>query len=198
MLTFIVGGARSGKSELAARLARASGRAVLFVATMRDLDDEIRARVAAHRAARPDGWRTIEAPERVVEALTGGARTGEFVIVDCITAWLSNLLIDALPDAEGAPLERVDEAMREALRVFGGLIAWARAFDGDVAIVSNEVGSGVVPAYALGRVFRDTTGSANKALAAAADRTFLVTSGLALDLRAAGAVAVESIAAGNG
>jgi adenosylcobinamide kinase/adenosylcobinamide-phosphate guanylyltransferase len=179
MMTFIVGGARSGKSEFAAQLADASGRAVLFVATMRELDDEIRARVAAHRTARPAHWRTIETPVSVIEALRDGGRDGEFVIIDCVTAWISNLLLDALPDAEGATVGQVDAAMLDVRRTVSDLIAWARAFPGEVAVVSNEVGSGVVPAYALGRIFRDATGAANKALAAEADRALLGTSGLA-------------------
>lgn len=194
MLTFILGGARSGKSDLAAKLAAAGGRDVLFVATMRELDDEMRARVAAHQAARPPHWRTIQAPVDVGAALQQHARKGEFVIVDCVTAWIANVILDALPDPDAASIDAVAALMVSIEQQTADVIGWARRFEGDVAVVSNDVGAGVVPAYALGRIFRDATGSANKALAAAAGRTLYVIAGLALDLRALGGLPAEAAA----
>jgi adenosylcobinamide kinase/adenosylcobinamide-phosphate guanylyltransferase len=192
MLTFILGGARSGKSELATRLAASSGRDVLFVATMRELDDEMRARVAAHRAERPASWRTIESPIDLLHAVQSEATSGGFVVIDCVTVWIANRLMDALPDPDGAAAEDVDRVSAELARDVSRFASWAGAFDGDVAIVSNDVGGGVVPAYRLGRVFRDATGAANKTLAAAAARTYYVVAGMALDLRALGAVPIDS------
>ena len=87
MLHFILGGARSGKSDFAERLAERSGRPVLYIATMEPGDDEMRARISAHRAARPASWRTAEAPDAVAEALAGAA-AGDFVVIDCITLWI--------------------------------------------------------------------------------------------------------------
>jgi adenosylcobinamide kinase/adenosylcobinamide-phosphate guanylyltransferase len=197
MLTFILGGARSGKSELATNLAAASGRDVLFVATMRELDDEMRARVAAHRSDRPASWRTVEAPIDLLRALHSEARSGAFVVIDCVTVWIANRLLDALPDPDGASPEDVDRVTADVAREAGALAAWASAFDGDVAIVSNDVGSGVVPAYRLGRVFRDATGAANKTLAAAAARAYYVIAGMALDLRALGAVPIDGVTSGQ-
>src|SRR5437762_2693474 len=92
MLTLILGGARSGKSDFALKLAMSSGRGVLFVATMEPGDDETRSRIAAHRLQRPENWHTIEEPRTVVEALRRDARPGHFVLLDCITLWVSNLL----------------------------------------------------------------------------------------------------------
>ncbi|HET6614493.1 MAG TPA: bifunctional adenosylcobinamide kinase/adenosylcobinamide-phosphate guanylyltransferase [Dehalococcoidia bacterium] len=194
MLTFILGGARSGKSELATKLAAASGRDVLFVATMRELDDEMRARVAAHRAERPPSWRTVEAPDDLLAAVHAEAMSGAFVVIDCVTVWLANHLMDALPDPYGAPAEDVDGVSAELAHDVSELASWAAAFDGDVAIVSNDVGAGVVPAYRLGRIFRDATGAANKTLAAAAGRAYYVTAGMALDLRALGALPIDAVA----
>jgi adenosylcobinamide kinase/adenosylcobinamide-phosphate guanylyltransferase len=192
-LTLILGGARSGKSELATKLAEASGRDVLFVATMRELDDEVRARVAEHRDARPAHWRTVEAPVELTSALREHGRNGEFVVIDCVTVWIANVIMDALPDPDGARIESVDEVLSDISRRVADLAAWADGFDGDVAVVSNEVGSGVVPAYQLGRIFRDAAGAANKTLAAEAGRSYYVIAGMALDLRALGALPIDAI-----
>src|SRR6266571_4379187 len=159
MLTLILGGARSGKSDFALKLASSSGRGVLFLATMEPGDDETRARIVAHRAQRPREWRTIEEPRAVVEALRRNARAGDFVLLDCITLWVSNLLIDAAgaePDADA-----LTHAASNVKSQIVALVEWALSFDGEVVFVSNEVGLGVVPAYPLGRAFRDALGAAN-------------------------------------
>ena len=192
MLTLILGGARSGKSDLAERLAAASGRPVLFIATAEARDDEMRERIAAHRTSRPAAWRTVEEPQNLAIALRTHAGPNDFVIVDCATLWASNLL---LAEADGAG-EISPDARR---RVTGGLndvavelAEWAAEFTGEVAIVSNEVGMGVVPASALGRAFRDALGSANRILAARADRVYYLVAGLALELKSMGAATLES------
>lgn len=186
MFTLILGGARSGKSGLALRLAAASGRDVLFVATMEAGDEETRARIEAHRAERPALWRTVEAPIEVVAALRAHARRGGFVIVDCVTLWVSNMLIAAGGEADG-----LDAAV-------AGFIAWAAAYDGEIAVVSNEVGMGVVPAYPLGRAFRDALGSANQAIAARADRVHYLVAGLALELKSSGAAPPDAFGEARG
>jgi adenosylcobinamide kinase/adenosylcobinamide-phosphate guanylyltransferase len=190
-LTLIIGGARSGKSDLAIRLAAASGRPVLFVATMEPGDDELRARVAAHRASRPAAWRTIEAPIALLDALTAEARTGDCVLVDCVTLWISNLLLAALGEAEPS-VQEIDAAVSTTVALAAKLAEWCASFDGDIALVSNEVGSGVVPPYALGRAFRDALGASNRALAARAGRVYSMTAGLALELKSLGALPVEA------
>ncbi len=192
MLTLILGGARSGKSDLALRLAAASGRDVLFVVTMEPGDDELRLRVEQHRAERPAAWRTVEAPRDVASALATHARPGDFVVVDCMTLWVSNLLLDRLGDGAGASAESTADAIGEAAALARDLAGWSAAFDGDVAVVSNEVGMGVVPAYPLGRAFRDALGAANAAAAARADRVYLVAAGLALELKSLGAQPLDA------
>ena len=196
MLTLIIGGARSGKSGLAQRLAEATGRDVLFLATMQPLDDELRARVEAHRADRPPHWRTVEEPRDVLRALRDHARPGHAVVVDCATLWISNLLIDALGDASAATATQLDAAVADAVATADALAVWAEGFDGRVFIVSNEVGAGVVPPYPLGRAFRDALGGANHALACRAAHVHAAVAGLVVDLRALGALPIEAFLEG--
>lgn len=171
-LTFVLGGARSGKSELALRLATASARPVVFVATAEAGDDEMAQRIDGHRAERPAAWRTIEEPLRLAEALRGARLDpAAYVVVDCLTLWVSNLLHASL-DVESA---------------VAALLDWQRETGIAGCVVSNEVGLGLVPATPMGRDYRDALGRANRAVAGAAERTLLVVAGLALDLRAAGA-----------
>src|SRR3954449_1863839 len=121
MLTLILGGARSGKSDFGMKLASASGRQVFFVATMEPGGEEMRARIAAHRAQRPGEWRTIEEPRRVVEALHRDARPAECVLLDCMTLWVSNLLIDAADEADVDALQAAVSGVRSHV---DALIDW--------------------------------------------------------------------------
>ncbi len=185
-ITLILGGVRSGKSALAERIARASGRAVLYVATARALDAELAARIAQHQARRPAGWRTIEAPMRLASAIAEHAQPGEFVLLDCLTVWLSNRLVEGVDvgrdpatvtEAEWRTIE--DAAVTELV----ALCRQARAQGLALALVSNEVGMGVVPASPLGRRYRDALGRLNQAAAATADAVLLVIAGLVVDLK---------------
>jgi adenosylcobinamide kinase/adenosylcobinamide-phosphate guanylyltransferase len=196
-LTLIIGGARSGKSALAQRLAESSGRPVLFVATMEPGDDEMRARIAAHRAERPQHWRTVEEPRDAVAAIERSAQAGDCVVLDCVTVWTSNLLLAAIHDVDAPSpdeLTRANDAVSSAARAFA---SWATVFDGEVIAVTNEAGAGVVPAYAAGRAFRDALGAANTIIAAASERVFATIAGFALELRAAGARRIDDISGGN-
>jgi adenosylcobinamide kinase / adenosylcobinamide-phosphate guanylyltransferase len=161
----VLGGARSGKSRYAEGLADGVPGDRLYIATALPGDEEMAARIAVHRQRRGPGWTTIEAPLSPAEALEG-ADAG-FVLIDCITLWISNLL---LADIDIAP--RV-EALAAALR----------ARQGTVAVVSNEVGLGIVPDNALARRFRDEAGLANQRLAQACDKVVLLTAGLPLELK---------------
>ena len=164
-LTLVIGGAASGKSALAERLVVATGRPRRYVATAEAWDDEMAARIAAHRARR-DGWTTVEAPHDLAGALAGAA-AGEAVLVDCATLWLTNrMLAGADPAAEAA-----------------ALAAALAACAAPVVVVTNEVGQGIVPDNALARAFRDAQGRLNQRLAAAAGRVVLVTAGLPLALK---------------
>ena len=168
-LTLLLGGARSGKSALAARAAGAWAGPVEVVVTAEPRDEEMAARIRRHRAARPAAWRTVEAP-RELEAALRDAAPGALVVVDCLTLWVSNLLEQGLDDAA---------VERRALEA--AALAAARA--APTLAISNEVGSGVVPAAALARRYRDLLGQVNAAWAAAADQALLLVAGRALPLQ---------------
>ena len=192
MLTLILGGARSGKSDLAERLAAASGRPVLFVATMEPGDDETRARIATHQAGRPATWRTVEEPLDVHGVLRSLARNGDFVIIDCVTLWVTNLLLARTSDIDDIAPDASRSMIHEILACAVNLAECCAAFDGEVAVVSNEVGAGVVPPYPLGRVFRDALGTANRTLAEHSDRAYYLVAGLALELKSLGARTLDT------
>ncbi|MGH9117829.1 MAG: bifunctional adenosylcobinamide kinase/adenosylcobinamide-phosphate guanylyltransferase [Acidimicrobiales bacterium] len=169
-LTFLVGGARSGKSRLALRLAIASGRPVAVIATGAPGDDEMAERIRRHRAERPPSWTTIEEP-RDLEAALAKVGADTTVIVDCLTLWVANLLGQDLTD---------DEIETRASAAAG----LAAGHAGGAVVVSNEVGMGVVPANALARRYADLLGRVNATWAGTADRAFLVVAGRALRLDA--------------
>lgn len=168
-LMLILGGARSGKSRYAEGLIAALpppwNPPWIYVATAEPGDGEMRARIAAHRARRGPSWQTVEAPQELAEAVILAQPAP--VLVDCLTLWLSNLmLIDADIEAETVRLERALEAATAP-----------------VILVSNEVGSGIVPEHPLGRSFRDLQGALNQRIAARADRVVLMVAGLPLAVK---------------
>jgi len=163
-LTLVTGGARSGKSRLAERLLRAAGLPLTYIATAEAWDDEMRARIAAHRQDRGAGWTTIEAPRDVAAALDGA---GGAVLIDCATLWLSNTML-AEADLETGVTQLLAALIRQP---------------GPVVVVSNEVGWGIVPDNALARAFRDEQGRLNQRLAAKADLVVGVMAGLPLVLK---------------
>jgi len=176
MIELILGGARSGKSTLALQRAANSGKAVLFIATATASDDEMRERIARHRAERPVEWRTIEAPLRVAAALREAPRDA-FVIVDCLTLWLANVLFPAHGGANVCADDAVFKREREAL------LSAVREAACEGALVSNEVGLGIVPDNAVARRFRDEQGSLNQQLAVLCERVTLVAAGIPLVLK---------------
>lgn len=172
-LTLVLGGARSGKSAHALRLAEGAGGPVLFVATGLAVDAEMRQRIARHRAQRPPHWRTLECPRGLGPALRAHAGPAAVVLVDCLSALVANVLLHAgEPQAEAAVAEEV-ESLLAALRDLGRT----------AIVVSNEVGLGLVPPYPLGRHYRDLLGWANQRAAAAADTVTLLVAGLAVGLK---------------
>ncbi|MDQ7989917.1 MAG: bifunctional adenosylcobinamide kinase/adenosylcobinamide-phosphate guanylyltransferase [Candidatus Dactylopiibacterium sp.] len=166
----VLGGARSGKSRFAQARAEAHAGAVQLVVTAEILDDEMRARVARHRLERPAHWHVTEAPVALPEAIARLAQPGAFVLVDCLTLWLSNLLCTQ-PEALEAGIDALEAA-----------IAGAR---GELVLVSNEVGWSIVPDNPLARRFRDEQGRLNQRVAARCDRVTLVAAGLPLALKGA-------------
>jgi adenosylcobinamide kinase / adenosylcobinamide-phosphate guanylyltransferase len=168
-LTFLVGGARSGKSSIAVRLAAESGRPVVFVATSEARDEEMAARIESHRAERPPEWSTVEAQLDLPGALVA-APAEACVVLDCVTLWTANALEIGWSD------EAVVRAAEEVAEL-------AAARGAPTVVVSNEVGLGVVPDTPLGRRYRDVHGRVNAIFAAAAQRACLVVAGRALELR---------------
>lgn len=178
-LTLILGGARSGKSSYAEQIGRASGRPVLFIATGAAGDDEMRRRIEQHRLARPSEWRTLEAPIQVGSILRSQAAAlqAQIVILDCITLLVSNVLL-ALPEHVS-----LEEALQMVQAEIDALLEARAGLGGQWLIVSNEVGLGVVPPYALGRVYRDALGWANQRLARAADRVIFMVAGIPMVIK---------------
>jgi adenosyl cobinamide kinase/adenosyl cobinamide phosphate guanylyltransferase len=167
-MTLLLGGARSGKSALAERLAARWDGPVTAVVTAEARDPEMTERIRRHRAQRPAGWRTVEEPLDLEAALTR-APEGVFVVLDCLTLWVSNLLEQGL----------TDEQARRRARSAAAAAAERAA---PTVVVSNEVGSGIVPADPLARRYRDLLGQVNAVWAAAADQALLLVAGQAVPL----------------
>lgn len=173
-LTLILGGARSGKSSYAEQAASRLGGRVLYVATAQPGDEEMTARIAAHQAARPANWETLEAASRVGQAIEAWPGQPDVILVDCLTLLASNVLLELGDLAEQAAADSALDAE------ISGLLDAQRARPARWLIVSNEVGLGLVPPYPLGRVYRDALGRANQRLAAAADNVLFMVAGLPL------------------
>ena len=182
-LTFILGGARSGKStlaeQLAARCSAQTGGSVLYIATAQAGDEEMRARIQAHRRSRPSGWQTLEAPLSVAAALQDLQSSYDIVLLDCLTLLVSNLLMahsDEQSESIHAGLQTAVEAEIDAL------LETIQHSQADWFVVSNEVGLGLVPPYPFGRAYRDLLGRVNQRFAACADAAYLMVAGLTLPL----------------
>jgi adenosylcobinamide kinase / adenosylcobinamide-phosphate guanylyltransferase len=176
-LILILGGARSGKSSYAEKLAAELGQRVLYVATAEAGDEEMVRRIEAHRRSRPDSWQTLEAPVRVGAALSEYQYNNrEVILLDCLTLLVSNTIL-AL---ENEPPVVVEAAVRQEVEA---ILAAKAGLAAPVIVVSNEVGLGLVPPYPLGRIYRDLLGWANQRLAAAADRVLFMVAGLPMILK---------------
>jgi adenosylcobinamide kinase/adenosylcobinamide-phosphate guanylyltransferase len=175
-LTLVTGGSRSGKSAFAQQLAEAAAAPRLFLATCPNLDAEMDERIARHRRDREgQGWQTIEEPLQLAEAL-GRCPAGETVLIDCLTLWISNLMHEAG--------QRGDEITEDRMTFLTDQLGTAaRRHEGQVIMVANEVGLGIVPDSAAARRFRDLAGRCNQSIAARADQVFLVCCGIPLQLK---------------
>ena len=183
----ILGGARSGKSTFAEHLAVKSGRSVAFIATATAGDEEMRERIARHRAARPAAWHTIEEPLDLAAAVLQASKLADVLLLDCITLWLNNLFAQTAMQHESEAGQYSASALFDeaALHEIEKLLATARALapNKTLLIVTNEVGLGIVPAYPLGRLYRDTLGYLNQHLAQDAGRVYLMVAGMGVDLK---------------
>lgn len=164
---FVIGGARSGKSRHAQQRVEALPGRLAYIATAQAFDAEMTDRIARHRADRGPRWETIEAPIDLPRAITDAARSADAVLVDCLTLWLSNLML----------------ADQDVITATDRLIAALEACPVPVTLVANEVGMGIVPDNALARQFRDEAGRLNQRIAAAAPEVVLVAAGLPLTLK---------------
>ncbi|WP_266019285.1 bifunctional adenosylcobinamide kinase/adenosylcobinamide-phosphate guanylyltransferase [Brucella intermedia] len=163
----VLGGARSGKSSYAEKMAQSSGLQPLYLATGRAFDDEMENRIAIHRDRRGSDWQTVEEPLDLVGALTLHVAFDRFVLVDCLTLWLTNLMM----------------AERDVAAETAGLVAMLPNLAGPVVFVSNEVGFGIVPENRMAREFRDHAGFLHQAVAAVADEVYLIAAGLPLKMK---------------
>ena len=170
-VTLVLGGARSGKSLYAQELAAAFER-VTFLATGRAADAEMRKKIARHRRERPASWKTIEAPLKLAEAIRSESQQADVVIVDCLTVYAANVM--------GAARNRVKSNLEECISEVCEAIRDSKA---RVIAVSNEVGSGVVPPYRSGRIYRDLLGQMNQRVAQIADRVVLMIAGVPMTVK---------------
>ncbi|MDO8689680.1 MAG: bifunctional adenosylcobinamide kinase/adenosylcobinamide-phosphate guanylyltransferase [Dehalococcoidia bacterium] len=176
-VTLVLGGARSGKSACAQDLASGLNEAVLYVAPAIAFDEDMRRRIDAHRASRPQTWRTLEAPSRLAAPLSENLGRETIVLIDCLTLWVSNVLMEdpAFPFDKGADSTALQERL---IKESEAVLALARRNGLTLIAVSNEVGMGVVPPYASGHVFRDLLGRVNQCWASHADEVFLMVAGI--------------------
>jgi adenosylcobinamide kinase / adenosylcobinamide-phosphate guanylyltransferase len=166
-LTLVLGGTRSGKSRYAERLVLATGLAPIYVATGEALDDEMAARIAQHRRRRGDRWRTLEEPLDLARAVQRECGPERAVLVDCLTLWLTNLMVKERP-------------LRAEIE---GFVAALPRLSGPLVLVSNEVGLGVVPTDAMARAFIDHAGWLHQRIAEQADVVVFMAAGLPLHLK---------------
>lgn len=163
-ISLVLGGARSGKSRYAENLAKASAQTVVYVATAEVRDEAIRARVELHQADRPEHWQTVESPLQLAETLKRYASENTTLLVDCLTMWITNLLCTE----EAVDIKGETQVFLEALATLPG----------EIILVSNEVGMGIIPMGSLTRDYVDTAGRLHQDIAHIADRVVLVVAGL--------------------
>jgi adenosylcobinamide kinase/adenosylcobinamide-phosphate guanylyltransferase len=166
IVTLIVGGARSGKSRYAQKLAEEFDR-VTFIATARPSDSGMRHKIARHRSERPACWETIEAPLRLERAIQSRSTEADLLIIDCLTLYLANLM-------------RAERAQKNILDHLSRVCEAIRCAKASIIIVSNEVGCGIVPAFRSGRLYRDLLGQLNQQIAQISDRVVLMVAGVPL------------------
>lgn len=174
-ITLVLGGVRSGKSRYAQQLASACG-SVTFIATALPSDAEMRRKIAAHRRDRPRNWRTVEAPVQLEDAIRDAAPNSKAIVIDCLTTYLANQMSNRNGKHR---IAKKPEAVYDAEKLCNAL----RSAEASIIVVSNEVGSGVVPAFRSGRIYRDLLGSLNQRIAAISDRVVLMVAGLPMTIK---------------
>lgn len=183
-LILVSGGARSGKSIHAEKLAEELSKKVVYLATAVALDVEIKERIKDHQAARPQSWTTLEEGIEVAAVLDKVPKGTEVVLLDCLTFWITNLLMERLgkEEPEAEEVKRLERELIEEAKILANKLKRKKQ-DFSIIVVTNELGMGLVPEYPLGRIFRDVVGKANQMVAQAADEVFFLVSGVPLKIK---------------
>jgi adenosylcobinamide kinase/adenosylcobinamide-phosphate guanylyltransferase len=178
-LTFVIGGARSGKSSFAQKMAEESGKSVTFIATAQALDEEMSARIRKHQEERRTDWTTLEIPAAIAACLRENPTSAELYLLDCITLLVTNLIMQCT-------YEDIADEKQSTLAIeneISELLVYIREHEQDWIIISNEVGQGLVPPYQMGRVYRDLLGMANQRIASAADEVYWLVAGIPVPIQ---------------
>jgi adenosylcobinamide kinase/adenosylcobinamide-phosphate guanylyltransferase len=196
VLILVTGGSRSGKSGFALELAQRFEGPRIFLATAQPFDEEMARRIAAHQRDRPAGWELREEPVRVPEALAGALQSARTVIVDCVTVWIANLLLGDDSFDEGSAATQAGSLVSCARSAqtspasggaqsaeYGSTRSGNTPYGGAVIVVTNEVGSGIVPDNAISRRFRDCAGRANQVIAREADELYFMVAGIPMRMK---------------
>jgi adenosylcobinamide kinase/adenosylcobinamide-phosphate guanylyltransferase len=178
----VTGGARSGKSAFAERLALESGREVFYIATCTAGDEEMAQRIREHRSRRPPSWTTVEEPLQPGAVMRERDGPGRLFLLDCLTLLVSNLLLQ-IAGRDGEQLPARPDVSDQILRAADELAAVVASLEADTVVVTNEVGMGLVPDWPLGRIFRDLSGRVNQRFAALADEVYLMVCGIPLRVK---------------
>ena len=181
-VVLVTGGARSGKSAFAERLALESGRDVVYIATCVAGDEEMAQRIRDHRARRPPSWTTVEEPLHPGAVMKEHDGPGRCFLLDCLTLLVSNHLL-GIAGRDGEHLSARTDVTQQIMRAMDELAAVVAGLQADTVVVTNEVGMGLVPDCPLGRIFRDVAGRVNQRFAALADQVYLMVCGIPLRVK---------------
>ena len=182
-LILVTGGARSGKSTFAEGIAKECGHNVLYVATSKPIDDEMKQRIAKHKAQRPSEWETLEEYKDLDFAISQHIQGKEAVLLDCITIMITNLMFDETYEWDSLTRDEVQEIENSIQHQIERLISLSKMSEVTFVIVTNELGLGIVPATALSRDFRDIAGRMNQLIARAADEVYFCVSGIPMKIK---------------
>ena len=182
-LTFLIGGARSGKSTYAELLAKQHPGNVLYIATAQALDPEMVERIEKHKEQRPGEWRTLEMPRRLGDQINQHIQAADLILLDCLTMLVSNVVLEAGGDLDEPDEAGATQAVDSEIEM---LVKAIQSSQADWIIVSNEVGMGLVPPYPIGRIYRDLLGWANRKIADLSDEIYLLVAGMVLPLHELG------------
>ena len=183
-MILITGGARSGKSSYAENLAKELGEKVLYIATAVPFDDEMKDRIFKHRESRPANWYTYEGYRNLKQVFENDTMSFEVILLDCITVMVTNLMFDLMgEDVEALTAEDVSRIEKEVMKEVSDFVISTYENSKTVIFVTNELGSGLVPEYKLGRIFRDIAGRVNQYIAGRADEVFMTVCGIPMKIK---------------